>query len=222
MTPSAFVHMLAEFSLPAVFNPYSDKCAEYDRADAAKLRRRNLQIFLEAALEARTDTFWIARDLGYRGGRRTGIPLTDEIHLSVVSRLLGGIELRRATRGPAVAERTAAVVWRMLSEIGRPVVLWNVFPFHPHEPDDPLSNRCHTANERLVARPLLQGLLEMFQPRFLVAIGRDAQRALLELEMQIVTVRHPSYGGQADFIRQVSEAYSLRIAENEPMLPLDA
>ena len=30
----------------------------------------------------------------------------------------------------------------------KPVMLWNVFPFHPHEADDPMSNRCHTRSER--------------------------------------------------------------------------
>ena len=36
---------------------------------------------LEGALACETNTIWIARDLGYRGGRRTGVPLTDETGL---------------------------------------------------------------------------------------------------------------------------------------------
>ena len=54
------------------------------------------------------ETIWIARDLGYRGGRRTGVPLTDEVHLTHAAALMGGIALERATEGPAIAERTAA------------------------------------------------------------------------------------------------------------------
>jgi hypothetical protein len=49
---------------------------------------------------------WIARDLGYRGGRRTGVPLADDVHLPLVGQLLGGVELQRATKGPLIAERT--------------------------------------------------------------------------------------------------------------------
>ena len=45
-------------------------------------------------------------------------------------------------------ERTANVIWRMLMRIDEPIFLWNVFPLHPHEPDDPMSNRRHTAKER--------------------------------------------------------------------------
>lgn len=203
--------------LSAVFNPYTDYCEVHDRSDAARLRRRNLQLFLEAAIDQHVAEIWIARDLGYRGGRRTGVPLTDEVHLQFVGRLLGGIELHRATRGPIVAERTAAIVWRVLSRIDRPMLLWNVFPFHPHEPDDPFSNRCHTATERQQTRPLLQTLIEMVQPQRLVAIGRDAQLALKDIGIPVSTVRHPSYGGQSEFISGLFALYG--IADNvEPQL----
>jgi uracil-DNA glycosylase len=209
VTPSKFVAVLADVHLPGVFNPYSDCCAIHDRADAARLRKRNLEAFLQAALNSRADTIWVARDLGYRGGRRTGVPLTDEVHLGLAGRSIGGILLKRATRGPVVAERTAAVVWRVLSRINQPVVLWNVFPFHPHEPDDPLSNRCHTSAERKKTLPLLLALIEMFQPKRLVAIGRDAQLALKGIDIPVIPIRHPSYGGQNEFIAGLFDLYGV-------------
>lgn len=220
MTPNAFVATLAQLRLPAVFNPYADCCDVHDRSNAARLRKKNLELFLEAALDSKVDTIWVARDLGYRGGRRTGVPLTDEVHLDKVGQLLGGIELQRATRGPIMAERTAAVVWKVLSRINQPVVLWNVFPFHPHEPDDPFSNRCHTAAERDTTMPLLLALIDMFKPQCIVAIGRDAQMALRELEVPVNTVRHPSYGGQSEFMASLYEMYGVRDAEKQPELSL--
>ena len=119
-TPKSFTQALAQTRLPSVFNPYADCCPTYDRADAAHVRRRNLVRCLEAALAAQVDTIWIARDLGYRGGRRTGVPLTDEVHLGQAAALMGGITLDRATRGPVVAERTAAIVWSVLTELASP------------------------------------------------------------------------------------------------------
>ncbi len=210
MTPSRFVAQLAEMHLPTVFNPYADCCKVHDRADAARLRKKNLRNFLEAALSNKVDTIWVARDLGYRGGRRTGIPLTDEVHLELVGQLLGGIKMRRATKGPIVAERTAAIVWKVLSRISQPVVLWNVFPFHPHEPDDPFSNRCHTAAERQATLPLLESLIRLFKPRRLIAIGRDAHFALSDLDLPITAVRHPSYGGQGEFTASLFNLYGVR------------
>lgn len=216
MTPNQFVSALEAMSLPSVFNPWRDRCSVHDVADAPERRRRNLEVFLDAAIGAQVRTMWIARDLGYRGGRRTGVPLTDEVHLGAAATLLGGVSLSRATDGPPMAERTAAVIWRVLGQIGAPVVLWNVFPFHPHEDADPMSNRCHTRMEREETWPLLEALLEMVQPTRVVAIGRDANLALSELGLETSAVRHPSYGGQTEFIDGMYELYGV---EREPTTP---
>lgn len=222
-TPRTFVAAISDLSLEAVFNPYRDYCAVNDRADAAKLRRRNLTRCLESALVAKVETIWIARDLGYRGGRRTGIPLTDETHLGAAGQMFGGIDLDKATRGPVMAERTAAVVWRLLSSLPEPVMLWNVFPLHPHEKGDPLSNRCHTRIERELTWPFLEALIAMLKPRRIVAIGRDAADALTDIDIPISTVRHPSYGGQVEFIAGVEAIYGLtssdRQKREEPAFP---
>ena len=217
-TPRTFVAALAEVDLPLVFNPYRYICPLHDLPDAARVRLRNLKLCLEAALDMRAETVWIARDLGYRGGRRTGVPLTDEVHLAPAGALMGGIELRRATCSPVVAERTAAVVWRVLSRVGQPVFLWNAFPLHPYEADTPLSNRCHTRAEREATWPLLNALLTMIRPRQLVAIGRDAGLALATVGVPVHVVRHPSYGGQAEFIAGVCALHGLR-ADTPPPAP---
>jgi hypothetical protein len=209
MTPGEFVSELSDLSISSTFNPYAERCPVHDRADAPKRRRDNLRHFLEGALACETDTIWIARDLGYRGGRRTGLPLTDEIHLAHMSCMFDSGSFQRATLGPAVSERTAAIVWSAIRTIQRPVFLWNVFPLHPHEPDDPFSNRCHTRAEREMCKPLLLGLLEMMQPRQIVAIGRDAQAALSNLGVSSTAVRHPSYGGQAEFKAGVYSLYEI-------------
>lgn len=221
MTPAKFVKAVADTSLPTTFNPWRDTCELHDRADAAARRRDNLERMLGAAIDARVETMWIARDLGYRGGRRTGVPLTDEVHLGNAGALLGGIELARATEGPVVAERTAALIWRVLARVSQPVMLWNVFPFHPHEAGSQFSNRCHTRAERLATWPLLQALVEMLKPRQIVAIGRDAQLALGELGLPTTGVRHPSYGGQREFMEGIYSLYGIDEADDdEPVLPL--
>ena len=220
-TPKSFATAIANLSLPSVFNPYRDCCSVHDRTDAARVRKRNLTLCLQSAIEARVDTIWIARDLGYRGGRRTGVPLTDEVHLSAASSLFGGVALGRATRGPVVAERTAAVVWSLLNRIGEPAVLWNIFPLHPHDDGQPMSNRCHTRAEREAAWPLHKALIEMIRPRRIIAIGKDAGAALSGIDIPVSMVRHPSYGGQADFIAGICDLYGVDYSVNEERaLPL--
>ena len=222
-TPKSFAAALSQVSMPLVFNPYMDCCAVHDLPAAASIRRGNLQRFLESSMDARVDTIWIARDLGYRGGRRTGVPLTDEIHLEKAGVLSGGIRLNRATVGPLVAERTATVIWNVLAEVREPTMLWNVFPFHPYAEGDSFSNRCHTKAEREATWPLLTALLSMIKPRRIVAIGRDAEIALSDLEIPVNLVRHPSYGGQNEFISGVRKIYGVsetKVEGEVPTLPL--
>jgi uracil-DNA glycosylase len=136
--------------------------------------------------------------------------MTDEAHLGHASQMFGRIELERATKGPAVVERTAATVWKVLSVLNRPVVLWNVFPLHPHEAEDPMSNRCHTRIERQATMPLFSALLKLLRPQEVVAIGRDAAEALANISPIVVSVRHPSYGGQSDFVAGLYNLYNVR------------
>jgi hypothetical protein len=212
----AFVSRLAALEFDTVFNPYAQACSDHDEHDAPAIRRRNLSLVLEAAMTIGIDSLWIARDLGYRGGRRTGLALTDELHLVAHASLVNSAPLARSTRGPAMAERTAKVIWQALGMVRRPIFLWNVFPLHPFHAGDPMSNRCHTRAERRACRPLLMWLLETLQPKTVLAIGRDAQAALVDLDVAARQVRHPSYGGQAEFVTGVRSHYGIpAVSESE-------
>ncbi|MEP0189769.1 MAG: uracil-DNA glycosylase [Erythrobacter sp.] len=117
----------------------------------------------------------------------------------------------RPTVGQAVSERTASVVWELLSRIEQPVFLWNVFPFHPHCPGDPFSNRSHNASERDTGLAILSQLISLLQPKKLIAVGNDAEKALTQFagELPVIKVRHPSYGGQREFSKRISEVFEL-------------
>lgn len=217
-----FVDLVAALRFEDAFNPYSDLCSDFDRRDAAHIRRHNLVLVLNAAMDRGVDSIWVARDLGYRGGRRTGLAMTDEAHLDAHADLLGTPPLARSTNGPVMAERTATVIWQMLNAIGQPVFLWNVFPLHPHAAGDPMSNRCHKRSERMACRHIMVGLIHLLSPSRVLAIGRDAQLALDDLGVTAEKVRHPSYGGQAEFVAGVSTHYRLDAADTVEAAPLFA
>jgi hypothetical protein len=218
--PREFVASLREIRLKNVFNPYVDRCMVHDVADAPSRRSTALLELLEMASASEIDSLWIGRDLGHRGGRRTGLALTDDVHLTIHA-TRWNVSIERATLGSMIAERTAAVIWSMLARVSAPVFLWNVFPLHPHEPDEPFSNRSHQPHERAIGEALLAELMVMLRPRRLVAIGNNAAKAASRLVAitEIVQVRHPSYGGQRDFMRQIHDLYQLKVGADQLGLP---
>ena len=210
MTPDSFVRSLAAVSLKNVFNPYSDECLEHDRLRAAATRRANLRAYLAALAEARVDTVWMGRDLGYKGGRRTGLALTDEAHLAEMGALFSVAGLSKATKGAVVSERTAAEVWAFLRVLPQPPLLWNVFPLHPHEPGNALSNRKFTKHELKQVHHLNQSLFVWLDIKRIVAIGQDAQAYAATFPLEMIPVRHPSYGGMTDFRASIERAYGVK------------
>ncbi len=144
MTPTHFVAELATLRFADAFNPYSDTCAKCDADGAPMIRAKMLTDTLEAAVAQPLDAIWIGRDLGYRGGRRTGLAFTDDVHLREHGRRWG-IGVKRPTSGNAVPERAATVIWNLLDRIEAPIVLWNAFPLHPHKPGDPFHGLISTS-----------------------------------------------------------------------------
>jgi hypothetical protein len=71
------------------------------------------------------------------------------------------------------------------------VLLWNVVPTHPHEPDRPYTNRRPTRGEVDSSIPYLEGVA---RGRFLIAVGRLAEQVT-----GAQYVRHPSHGGAEAF-----------------------
>ena len=217
MTPAQFIHDLSRLHFANTFNPYLGRCPVHDLPDAPRLRSQTLLEVLEVAAKRDVDSMWIGRDLGYRGGRRTGLAFTDDVHIHQYAHRWG-ITPRQPTTRNVYAERTATVVWRVLSRIRVSVFLWNIFPLHPHEPGNPFSNRLHNNLERKVGEKLLAQVIDLVQPRRLIAIGNDAARVVSDLcaGREVEHVRHPSYGGQAIFVSRMCELYDLTGGIMEP------
>ncbi len=199
-----WVAQLRNASFPNVFNPYAERCDRYDAPDACLIRSQALACVLAAAASRQVHALWVGRDLGYRGGRRTGLAFTDDAHLDHHG-AAWRVQLRRATVGAPVTERSAGVIWNAIDTIAESVFLWNVFPLHSHQPGNSLSNRAHSRIERHWGLDILRQLIEWLEPMIVVAIGKDADTAIDRLQLPVVkvAVRHPSYGGQSQFNAQI-------------------
>jgi hypothetical protein len=82
---------------------------------------------------------------------------------------------------------------------------------HPHEPADPFTNRSHNARERDVGEQILLDLVRLLGPRRLIAIGNDAAEAAVRISqgVEVIKVRHPSYGGQNEFLGKMRDLYNV-------------
>jgi hypothetical protein len=210
MKPVEFVRQLSAVRFEHTFNPYADQCAVHDLPDASHKRAAALIATLDSACTVEIDSLWIGRDLGYRGGRRTGLALTDDVHVAAHAHRWN-VPLTRHTVGSPVSERTASVIWGMLDQITAPVFLWNVFPLHPHEPGIPFTNRLHNVRERRAGEEILSQLVGLLKPKRIIALGNDADKAAKRFadSSRVVKARHPSYGGQTAFLQQMRAHYGV-------------
>ena len=208
MNAQQFTLQVSSLKFDCTFNPYSDHCEIHDTRNASQIRFNTLLNVLHQACSGGVDALWIGRDLGYRGGRRTGLAFTDDFHFNThVARW--GLNAVRPTRGDKVGERSATYLWQALNLTQHRVFLWNLFPLHPHQESKPFTNRAHNAQERKVGTQLVAELIDMIQPRYLVPIGRDATKALENIAGTrcVLPVRHPSYGGQRIFLEQITNLH---------------
>lgn len=212
MSKKIFLKKIKEYQSDSVFNPYSDICHLYDSSNAPQIRLQNLKKVLDSFLNCKVDSLWVGRDLGHRGGRRTGIAFTDEAHLELASNVWN-VKLDKATIGDIFKERTATNIWELVNKIDEKIFMWNIFPFHPYENENHYSNRSHNSKERNIGIKILDLLIELLMPKKIVAIGNDAYNCLSKIffNMNLSKIRHPSYGGEKIFLHQISELYNLQI-----------
>jgi len=209
MGTGAILRAITELRFENTFNPYVDRCPVHDLESAPAMRRDCLSVMLDRAVVSDIDAIWVGRDLGYRGGRRTGLALTDDVHYADhLSRW--DLSVQRPSIGEPVAERTATVIWDILSRLDVSIFMWNVFPLHPHDPGDPFTNRAHNARERRAGLDILMAIIQVLQPRRIVALGNDAFTALADTfgPDRLHKARHPSYGGQTEFLATMKSMYA--------------
>jgi len=183
---------LEDAAHPGVFNPYAQSDRRFDLPGAAAIRLANLAHYLAAHASAHIAL--IGEAAGYAGCRFTGIPFTCEAQL----REWNDPRFRTSSLRGGYDERSARCVWRAVG--GRDdVIFWNVFPWHPHQPGCPLSNRQPSGAELRAGVVVLERFLSWKRPDHVIAIGRIAERALRRLNVAATYVRHPSHGGQPVF-----------------------
>ena len=205
---AALDHFIAQLAaaptVPDAHNPYFG-----DDANTA-IRRANLRLYLHALAERRPSVMLVMEAPGYRGCRITGVPVTSR---KIVQEGLPGFDLFGAAKGYRTTddagfervwgEQSATIVWETMSALNCVPLIWNTYPFHPHEMGKPLTNRAPRRPEVAHGLPFSQTLLSLFQPQQVIAVGNVAHGGLAALGITAEKVRHPAQGGKNAFVAGV-------------------
>lgn len=202
MTIADFVDLLANTAVPPhTYNPYSPNQPEN------ATRRHNLSHYLCQMQQRQPTVLLVGEAPGYRGCRLTGIPFVSPaiLQAGTPSGLFGaGSGWQPNSEWPAIQrEASATIVWETLAGVRPLPLLWNAFPFHPHQPGRPQTNRPPKRSELAWGRPFLYHLLHLFPIRTVVAVGNKAEQALTGWAITHSKVRHPSHGGKLAFRRGI-------------------
>ncbi|MDE2838360.1 MAG: uracil-DNA glycosylase [Chloroflexota bacterium] len=204
-----FVDRLRGLAFEDAFNPYTDTDPTHDVDGAPGKRRENLLAVIESASAQRVDDMWVGLAPGHKGARRTGLAFTDDFTLERHGNRWG-VRVERPTHGKLISEDSASAVWEALDGIEGKVFFWNVFPMHPHEPGDPLSNRSYVRSaERDRGKGLLGELIVELKPQRLIGVGNVAHDVMkkMDIGVELHKVRHPSHGGKPEFLSQIRRLY---------------
>jgi uracil-DNA glycosylase len=201
----SFIEMLAAATVaPDAYNQYALGDKNND------IRRHNLRLYFQQMMEREPSILFVAEAPGYRGNRLTGLPFVSrKILLEGIPELdLFGVQRGyRNTDDPGfekiLGEQSATIVWNTLREYGITPQIWSAFPFHPHQPDKPLTNRAPRRDEIATGKIFLQKVIEMFAFTRVIAVGNVAEGTLRSLGIDCVKIRHPAQGGKNDFVRGI-------------------
>ncbi|MEQ8675865.1 MAG: uracil-DNA glycosylase [Aggregatilineales bacterium] len=194
-----FVHDLAITPAPAdSFNQYG-----YNHV-TNEVRRANLTRYLQQMRSRQPVLMLVAEAPGYRGARLTGVPFSSRYLIqNGVGTLFGtenGYQVPDDIENNAWKEATATIVWDTIHQLSPPPLNWNSYPFHPHQPGKPLTNRKPRKAELDIGQHFLKRLVSLFEIERIIAVGNTAEGTLKAMGISCEKVRHPAQGGKNDFV----------------------
>ena len=215
---SSFIDTLSAYRRSCVFNPWGEEDAALDVPGAAAVRRRQLSLYLARRI-GRARIVFMAEACGYQGGRFSGIAMTCERmllsrHPAVTAEMILGeagtrtsradssLPLKETQRRCGFNEPTDTVVWGAAAEAGllpEEFLLWNIFPFHPYQKGNPLTNQTPTEAELADGLSFAKIFLELAGTVQIFAVGKKSEETLAAAGFNVIGLRHPANGGARQF-----------------------
>jgi uracil-DNA glycosylase len=194
-------------NLENVTNQYSDEWKYHS------ITRNNLKRYFEQMMLIKPTILLVGEAPGYNGCRLTGVPFTSEqiiyeqINYNGLFGKGNGYLVRKAEY--LQKEPTATIVWQALKEQRITPLLWNAFPFHPHQNYNKESNRSPNKAELIFGVSVLKMVINMFDIKRVISVGKTSYELLNTKSIQSEYIRHPSYGGKQEFESGLRKEYQL-------------
>ena len=173
MNIDSFIKKLSEYkSSDTVNNMY------YGDSKNAIERRNRLKNYLSSIKNPMY--IFVGEAPGYKGCARTGVPFTSDDG-----------EMSARVMNEAFKKELPSIT----------PLMWNAFPFHPHEKGDLNTNRKPTTKELIIGQEFLRDLLIIFPSvKYFFAVGRTSEKLLKETvdPRQVEYIRHPAHGGKKE------------------------
>ena len=106
-------------------------------------------------------------------------------------------------------EQSATIVWSTLADLGALPLIWNTFPFHPHQTGKADSNRKPRIAEIVLGAEFLGRMLAIWEFELVLAVGNVAHETLQHLKLDCRKIRHPAHGGKKDFVAGLRSSLSV-------------
>lgn len=213
MTIEQFIHNIISVESTDTFkNPYQ-----------SSVQSNNLFVYLAYMVEAKPEVLLVGEAPGYKGCALTGIPFTDEYRLTANGNvgckplLAPGYTIDPQNTESPHKEISAGVMWSAFIANSFFPMLWNIFPFHPHESGTPSSNRTPTQQEREKYAHIVSDLQTLLSSISRVyAVGKTAHHVLVSQGICGANdyIRHPANGGATMCREQVdviANAYNTQL-----------
>lgn len=190
-----FIKKLTEQTeLSGVTNIYAGKSEE------SQIRKQNLKLYLEIMADLKPSYLLLGEAPGYKGCRLTGVPFSSEKILATNDFFNNqGFNCINELQN-LESEISATIIWNELENYTNKPLIWNIFPFHPHELKNNKTNRTPNKIELELGKGYLIQLLEIFDIKKIIALGRKPESQINDLDLNFAYVRHPANGGKNKFI----------------------
>jgi len=156
---------------------------------------------------------------GYNGLKHSGIAFTSTKILKK-HRLFREIRKDIDYDFKIYTENSATIVYGFFEKnpkLFSKCVLFNTFPFHPHNTGELETNRTPSKEEIEEGKKYILQLFKVFDFKEAHGIGKIAFNCLKELrenndipDITISKIRHPSYGGKNEFIENLNQIFEIK------------